>query len=207
MRYKLRPVKEPVVAITGASSGIGLATAQTAAARGAEAVLNSRDEHDLRTAAGRIRAAGGEAIYVVTEVANYDAVRAVGGIDTWVSHAGVPAMGLIEDVSLAAAERPFQTNYSGVRQGFEEAEVPRAHVPGCVATCPHCDPALDGAAMSPCHGDRGFARRCLAASTLHRTAPPRRHRDAIGAPRARAGPRRATARRRPSAAREVSLDG
>ena len=132
MKYRLRPVKEQVIVITGASSGIGLATAQLAAARGAKVVLNSRDEADLRTAAEGIRAVGGEAIYVVADVADYDAVRVVadravrafGGIDTWVNNAGVSIMGLIEDVPLAAAERLFRTNYFGV-------------VNGCLVALPH----------------------------------------------------------------------
>jgi NAD(P)-dependent dehydrogenase (short-subunit alcohol dehydrogenase family) len=125
MRVKLKPIREQVIVITGASSGIGLATAKEAARRGARVVLNSRDEADLTRAVDEIRAQGGQAAYDVGDVADFKAmqrlaetaVREFGGFDTWVNNAGVSIYGPIEDVALEDARRLFETNYWGVVHG------------------------------------------------------------------------------------------
>ena len=57
-----------VIIITGASSGIGAATARLLAARGAKVVLGARREDKLKALTDDIRAAGGEAIYQVLDV-------------------------------------------------------------------------------------------------------------------------------------------
>jgi short-subunit dehydrogenase len=125
MRVGLKPVGEQVIVITGASSGIGLATAEMAAGRGARVVLSSRDAVDLEQAVARIRAAGGQAIHVTADVADFDAVKRVaaaaireyGGFDTWVNNAGVSIYGRLQDVGLMDARRLFETNYWGVVHG------------------------------------------------------------------------------------------
>jgi NAD(P)-dependent dehydrogenase (short-subunit alcohol dehydrogenase family) len=125
MGVSRKKLSEQVVVVTGASSGIGLATARAAARRGARVVLVARDEYDLRAAADSIRAAGGRAMYVSADVADFDdvarvaerAVDAFGGIDTWVNNAGVTIYGRIGDVPLADARRLFETNYWGVVHG------------------------------------------------------------------------------------------
>ena len=58
MAIRLKPIKDQVIVITGASSGIGLATALEAARRGARVVLASRDEADIKSAADQIVAPG-----------------------------------------------------------------------------------------------------------------------------------------------------
>ena len=68
MAIRLKPIKDQVIVITGASSGIGLATALEAARRGARVVLASRDEADIKKAADRSSAEGGQAIPVVADV-------------------------------------------------------------------------------------------------------------------------------------------
>ncbi|HVZ21763.1 MAG TPA: SDR family NAD(P)-dependent oxidoreductase, partial [Vicinamibacterales bacterium] len=67
---KLKRVRDQVIVITGASSGIGLATARMAAKRGAQVVMAARNEADLRRMCEEIRANGGGATYVAADVAN-----------------------------------------------------------------------------------------------------------------------------------------
>jgi NAD(P)-dependent dehydrogenase (short-subunit alcohol dehydrogenase family) len=125
MKVSLKKLPEQVVVITGASSGIGLATAQLAAARGARVALSSRDETDLGDAVDQIRAQGGEVISVAGDVADVAAMQRLaqitiarfGQIDTWVNNAGVSIYGRIEEVSVDDARRLFETNYWGVVNG------------------------------------------------------------------------------------------
>ena len=125
MRVKLKRIQEQVIVITGASSGIGLATARMAADRGARVVLTSRDDVDLRHVVEDIRAAGGQAIQVAGDVADLDAMKRVaatavgelGAIDTWVNNAGVSIFGRLEETGTMDARRLFETNYWGVVHG------------------------------------------------------------------------------------------
>jgi NAD(P)-dependent dehydrogenase (short-subunit alcohol dehydrogenase family) len=125
MAIRLKPIKDQVIVITGASSGIGLATAQEAARRGARVVLASRDEADIKKAADEIAAGGGQATPVVVDVGDQasvdalaeQAISAYGRIDTWVNNAGVSIYGRIEEVPLDDAQRLFETNYWGVVHG------------------------------------------------------------------------------------------
>src|SRR5690349_5174709 len=101
MDVNLKPLDEQVIVITGASSGIGLATAQAAAQAGSRLVLAARSEARLAEIAEAIRSEGGEAIYVVADVGREDDVRRIadaaiqryGRIDTWINDAGVAIYG------------------------------------------------------------------------------------------------------------------
>lgn len=61
-------IKDKVVVITGASSGIGEATAITLAAQGAKVVLGARRKERLESLVSRIKQTGGEAVYLVTDI-------------------------------------------------------------------------------------------------------------------------------------------
>lgn len=132
MRVKLKKLRDQVIVITGASSGIGLTTAELAAEAGARVVLSSRDEDALQKAVEGIRRKGGRAIYVVADVADADAVQQIatravqefGGFDTWVNNAGIGMYGKAWEMPLADKRRMFDVNFWGV-------------VHGCRAAVPH----------------------------------------------------------------------
>src|SRR5215204_6126978 len=125
MGVKLKRIEDQVVVITGASSGIGLATAKMAAERGARVVLVARDADGLASAKVEIEGAGGRAITVVADVSNFEEVRLVArravesfrGFDTWVNNAGLSIYGPIEEVPVEDARRLFDVNYWGVVHG------------------------------------------------------------------------------------------
>lgn len=89
-------VEGKVIIITGASSGFGKLTAKRAAEMGGKIVLAARSEEKLKETAAEIKAAGGEASYIVTDVAKKDdvfamakfAVDTYGRIDVLVNNAG-----------------------------------------------------------------------------------------------------------------------
>lgn len=125
MPVSLRPLTAQVIVITGASSGIGLATALTAAHAGAKVVLAARSGITLASVVNQITASGGEAIYVVADVAERAQVQKIAEaaiarwerIDTWVNDAGVSVYGRLDEVSEADSRRLFDTNFWGVVNG------------------------------------------------------------------------------------------
>jgi short-subunit dehydrogenase len=129
MRIKLKKLHDQVIVITGASSGIGLTTAEMAAEAGARVVLSSRNEDDLRAAVDRIRAARGRATYFVADVADDEgmedlanhALQEFGGFDTWVNNAGVGLYGRLTETPLADKRRLFDINFWGVVHGCRAA--------------------------------------------------------------------------------------
>ena len=123
MTLTFRPLSEQVVVLTGATSGIGLATARRLSTEGARLVLVARGEEDLNRLAdelGRERAHAHPADVgdpdAVTQAAEA-AVRRFGRIDTWINDAGVAIYGRVEDVPLDDQRRLFDTNYWGVIHG------------------------------------------------------------------------------------------
>lgn len=125
MTPTLKPLHQQTLVITGASSGIGLATAEEASRRGARVVLASRNEAALRDIVARIEAQGGQALAVPADVGRRAEVERIaaaaierfGGFDTWVNNAGVGLWARAEDASEEDARRLFDTNYWGVVHG------------------------------------------------------------------------------------------
>lgn len=111
-----------VVVITGASSGIGLATAHAFAGQGARLVLSARGSAALHRAEKECLARGASGTLVVAaDVADEDAVDAVceraverfGRVDVWVHSAAVVAYGRFEDVPSRVWQRVVDTNVHG----------------------------------------------------------------------------------------------
>ena len=125
MDIKLKPLDQQVIVITGASSGIGLATAVAAAAHGARRVMGARSKQTLAEVAGQLTAQGARAIAVeadvgeraqVERIANV-AITRFGQIDTWINNAGVSIYGRLDEVADADSRRLFETNFWGVVYG------------------------------------------------------------------------------------------
>jgi short-subunit dehydrogenase len=125
MTAELKPLAEQIIVITGASSGIGLATAEVAVAKGAKVVLAARSGEALAQIAARFEARGGEALAIACDVADRAAVARVadaaiqrfGRIDTWVNNAGVGMYGRLDEVDERDARRLFDINFWGVVNG------------------------------------------------------------------------------------------
>jgi short-subunit dehydrogenase len=126
---KLKPVAEQVIVITGASSGIGLATAQLAVRLGAQVVMSSRNEEALAKIVANLKNEKGTAFCVGADVAKYSDVEKIrqltvekfGGIDTWINNAGVTIYGPLLEIPLEEERRLFEINFWGVRHGCRVA--------------------------------------------------------------------------------------
>jgi len=118
-----------VVAITGASSGIGEATALLLAGRGARLVLGARRSDRLDELTRRIAAAGGEAAGLAVDVRRRDALAALvtlaceryGRLDVLVSNAGVGPISLLDDLRVEDWEEMIDVNVKGFLYGIAAA--------------------------------------------------------------------------------------
>ncbi|MBO1765901.1 SDR family oxidoreductase [Allobranchiibius sp. GilTou38] len=118
-----------VVAITGASSGIGEATALELAGRGAAIVLGARRTDRLAALAGRIRADGGRAQVVATDVTRRAdltrlvavAVETFGRLDVLVSNAGIARTAPVSDLDVDSWDAMIDVNVRGVLHGIAAA--------------------------------------------------------------------------------------
>ena len=122
-------IEGKVVAITGASSGIGEATALLLAGRGAKIVLGARRKDRLEALAARIAAAGGEAAYARTDVKRREdltslvglACERYGKLDVLVNNAGVGLISPLDELRVEDWEEMIDVNIKGVLYGIAAA--------------------------------------------------------------------------------------
>jgi NAD(P)-dependent dehydrogenase (short-subunit alcohol dehydrogenase family) len=118
-----------VVVVTGASGGVGRAVARRFGARGARVALLARGEKGLEAAADEITRAGGRALPLPTDVADYDAVDAaaakaeseLGPIDVWVNVAFSSVFAPFEQIKPSEFRRVTEVSYLGYVHGTHAA--------------------------------------------------------------------------------------
>jgi NADP-dependent 3-hydroxy acid dehydrogenase YdfG len=126
MKYE---IKGKVVAVTGASSGIGSAIARILAAEGAKVVLGARRAEHLAELAASIIANGGEAAYTVTDVKRRDdltglvklACERYGRLDVMINNAGICQLSRIDELDIDGWEEMIDVNLKGVLYGIAAA--------------------------------------------------------------------------------------
>jgi NAD(P)-dependent dehydrogenase (short-subunit alcohol dehydrogenase family) len=117
------------VVVTGASAGVGRATAVAFGARGDRVALIARGEDGLQAAAREVRAAGGTALVLPCDVADADAVEAaaaraedeLGPIDVWVNCAFTSVFAPFTDIAPDEYRRVTDVNYHGYVHGTRSA--------------------------------------------------------------------------------------
>ncbi|MES2463695.1 MAG: SDR family oxidoreductase [Armatimonadota bacterium] len=122
-------VSGKVVVVTGASGGIGEATARYLARNGASIVAGARRAEQLETLVAEIRAEGGHAEYVVTDVTRREdvealterAISAYGRLDVIVNNAGVMPLSPLEQLKVAEWDQMIDVNIKGTLHGIAAA--------------------------------------------------------------------------------------
>ena len=122
-------IKNKIIAITGASGGIGRATALLLAERGAKLVLGARRTGHLAALADEIATAGGEAAYIGTDVTRRQDVAALiglaverfGRLDVLINNAGIGPISLLDALRVEDWEAMIDVNIKGVLYGIAAA--------------------------------------------------------------------------------------
>ena len=120
---------EKIVVITGGGSGIGRATAQLLASRGAKVVLGGRREAQLLAVAEEIKRAGGEAVYRptdVTQCSDLEALTALaceryGRLDVLINNAGIGPISRFDALRVDDWDMMIDVNIKGVLYGIAAA--------------------------------------------------------------------------------------
>jgi NADP-dependent 3-hydroxy acid dehydrogenase YdfG len=123
---KMSAITGKVIAITGASSGIGEATARHLAREGARVVLGARRTDRLETLVEAIRAEGGTALYRALDVTDRadmeafarEAVREYGRLDVFINNAGVMPLSPLDALKVEEWDRMIDVNIRGVLHGI-----------------------------------------------------------------------------------------
>jgi NAD(P)-dependent dehydrogenase (short-subunit alcohol dehydrogenase family) len=124
-----RQTGEPVVVITGASAGVGRATAREFARRGYHVALLARGEERLAAAAREVEALGGRSLVIPTDVADETQVdraadlvtETFGRVDVWVNNAFAGIFSFFSDISAAEYRRVTDVTYLGQVHGTRAA--------------------------------------------------------------------------------------
>ncbi|ANN49057.1 oxidoreductase [Levilactobacillus brevis] len=119
-------MSKKVIVITGASSGIGEATAKLLASQGNQLVLGARREDRLQDLVQEIKTQGGEATYAVTDVTNLDSVKtlaatalsAYGRVDVWMNNAGLMPQSALSEGRVKDWDNMIDVNEKGVLYGI-----------------------------------------------------------------------------------------
>jgi len=129
LSVRKKPIREQVIVVTGASSGVGRAIARAAGERGAKVVVAARGEDGLNAAVDEIERAGSEALAVPGDLAgqeqNEELVRRslerFGRIDTFVANAIVTVYAEVEQLEPDELRRVMDVNFFGVAYGYRAA--------------------------------------------------------------------------------------
>jgi len=122
-------IKGKVVVITGASSGLGEATARHLSAEGAIVVLGARRVERIKSLADELTAKGGKALAIATDVTDREqvkklvdtAVQQFGRIDVIINNAGLMPQSLLERLKTDEWDRMIDVNLKGVLYGIAAA--------------------------------------------------------------------------------------
>ncbi len=142
-----------VVVVTGASAGVGRATAVEFGRRGDRVALLARGRNGLDAAAREVEAAGGRALPIPTDVGDYEQVEAaaaraeseLGPIDVWVNNAFSAVFAPFTKISMEEFRRTTEVTYLGYVHGTKAALRPDAPTRSWRAGARRLGPRL------PCH--------------------------------------------------------